>query len=407
MNEEESLKCLNLSKTRFAEGDFEGAQRLAIKAQRMLDSPEAREWLEKIKSQETTSNVRQRPVESKTEIKVESKAEIKATAEMENSYTPEQLKEVKEFIKRNKDNYYSVLGVDKSATQDELKKAYKKLALKFHPDKNQAPGADEAFKTISVAFSVLGDGEKRRNFDRFGVASANGNSHFASHFASPFGSAAGGGGGFSFHENGEISPEELFNLFFNAAFAQQSQGHPNGFHQQNNPFGAGQFFFSSNFHTPPRQRQTRRRTPETENEELLRKFIQFIPLIIVFFLSIVSSWIFPGESSSHSSKATEISLNLSGKYRFERNTLQKKVPYYVTSNFQKYFANIKDNVKLSRELASYESVIETEFIKELKKSCDLEDRQLAKLLKKTKKDQHEDIKNSFKFDSCEKLKKYE
>ena len=406
MNEDESLKCLNLSKTRFSEGDYEAALRLAIKAQRMCDNPETRGWLEKVKSSEgttTETNVRQRPVQTKAEVKVEKVTE--STNSSTASYSPEQLKEVKEFMKRNKDDYYSVLGVEKSAGQDELKKAYKKLALKFHPDKNQAPGADEAFKTISVAFSVLGDEEKRRNYDRFGVSSTNGSGPSGSGaFASPFGSH-----GFSFHESGEISPEELFNLFFNAAFSQHqhSHGHPHA--HTHNPFGAGQFFFSSNFHTGPqfthqRRRQTRRQPHETtENEEILKKFIQFIPLIIVFVLSLVSSWIFPNETSPTS----EFSLNPSGKHRFQRSTRLKNVPYFVTTNFQKYFSNLKDNTRLSRELSKYENLIETDFIKELKKSCNLEERQLAKLLKKAKKDQIEEIKNGFKLNSCEKLKIYE
>lgn len=59
-------------------------------------------------------------------------------------------------IKRCKD-YYEVLGVNKEANEDELKKAYRKLALKFHPDKNHAPGATEAFKSKSTQLELLYD----------------------------------------------------------------------------------------------------------------------------------------------------------------------------------------------------------------------------------------------------------
>jgi len=67
-------------------------------------------------------------------------------------------------------DYYQVLGVNKKATQDEIKKAYRKLAVKYHPDKN--PGvksAEEKFKEISEAYEVLGDPEKRKQYDNLGA----------------------------------------------------------------------------------------------------------------------------------------------------------------------------------------------------------------------------------------------
>src|SRR5690349_12124433 len=63
-------------------------------------------------------------------------------------------------------DYYSVLGVPASATQDEIKKQYRKLAAKHHPDKNQNdPKAAERFKEISEAYQVLGDADKRKQYD--------------------------------------------------------------------------------------------------------------------------------------------------------------------------------------------------------------------------------------------------
>jgi DnaJ-class molecular chaperone len=71
---------------------------------------------------------------------------------------------------RSKD-YYQVLGVAKSATEEQIKKAYRKLAMQYHPDRN--PGkekwANEKFKEINEAFSVLGDPEKRKQYDQFGT----------------------------------------------------------------------------------------------------------------------------------------------------------------------------------------------------------------------------------------------
>ena len=65
-------------------------------------------------------------------------------------------------------DYYQLLGVSKNASDDEIKKAYRKMALKYHPDKNSEPGAEDKFKEISEAYEVLSDKDKRAAFDRFG-----------------------------------------------------------------------------------------------------------------------------------------------------------------------------------------------------------------------------------------------
>ncbi len=93
-----------------------------------------------------------------------------------------------------KKDYYDLLGVAKNATEDELKKAYRKLAIQYHPDKN--PGdkaAEEKFKEIAEAYSVLSDTTKRQQYDRFGHAGM-------------AGAAGGGGGGYS-------NMEDIFSQF--------------------------------------------------------------------------------------------------------------------------------------------------------------------------------------------------
>ena len=66
-------------------------------------------------------------------------------------------------------NYYEVLGITKDASQDDVKRAYRKLALKWHPDKNpDNPAAEERFKEASEAYSILGDKQKRSEYDMFG-----------------------------------------------------------------------------------------------------------------------------------------------------------------------------------------------------------------------------------------------
>jgi molecular chaperone DnaJ len=76
-------------------------------------------------------------------------------------------------------DYYQILGVSRTATDEEIKKAYRKLALTHHPDRNQGDKeAEEKFKEINEAYEVLGDGEKRQHFDRFGTVDASGGTVF-------------------------------------------------------------------------------------------------------------------------------------------------------------------------------------------------------------------------------------
>lgn len=67
-----------------------------------------------------------------------------------------------------KRDYYEVLGVPKDSSKDQIKTAYRKLALQYHPDRNKSPGAEERFKEISEAYAVLSDDAKRAQYDRFG-----------------------------------------------------------------------------------------------------------------------------------------------------------------------------------------------------------------------------------------------
>ena len=119
-----------------------------------------------------------------------------------------------------KRDYYEVLGVDKNATADDIKKAYRKLAVKYHPDKN--PGdkeAEEKFKEAAEAYSVLSDADKKARYDQFGHAGVEGagpdfsggfgnlndilNDLFGGAFGSGFGGFGGGFGGFGGGRGGQ------------------------------------------------------------------------------------------------------------------------------------------------------------------------------------------------------------
>ncbi len=104
-----------------------------------------------------------------------------------------------------KRDYYEVLGIDKNASKDEIKKAYRKMAMKYHPDRNpDNKEAEEKFKESAEAYEVLSNDDKRAKYDRFGHSGLKGGQDFHgfsdandifSHFSDIFGSAFGGGGG--------------------------------------------------------------------------------------------------------------------------------------------------------------------------------------------------------------------
>lgn len=116
-------------------------------------------------------------------------------------------------------DYYKVLGVSKSATADELKKAYRKLAVQYHPDKNKSKEAEEKFKEINQAYEVLGNSQKRQQYDQFGAAAFENGGR-----GGPFGGGFGGQQGpfsYSYTSNGQgfdfggfSDPFDIFEQFF-------------------------------------------------------------------------------------------------------------------------------------------------------------------------------------------------
>src|SRR5215212_2732204 len=98
-----------------------------------------------------------------------------------------------------KSDYYQTLEVQRDASADEVKRAFRRLAMQYHPDRNSEPGAEARFKEINEAYEVLSDRERRATYDRFGHAGLN-----------------GGLGGDPFGRGGGFGIEDLFDTFFGA-----------------------------------------------------------------------------------------------------------------------------------------------------------------------------------------------
>lgn len=165
-------------------------------------------------------------------------------------------------------DYYAILGVSRNATDEELKKAYRRLALKWHPDRNKdnKKEAEEKFKDISQAYEVLSDPQKRQVYDQFGEEGLNG--------GVPGGAGgAGGAGGFSGFSGFNFDPRDLFSQMFGTsdfgtAFREYGGDGDGGIHfsfggMPGSGFSSGDFFSRGN----PRQRTSRRAEPEPEPRE--------------------------------------------------------------------------------------------------------------------------------------------
>ncbi|CAI7432501.1 BAD_collapsed_G0042820.mRNA.1.CDS.1 [Saccharomyces cerevisiae] len=141
------------------------------------------------------------------------------------SFTEDQEKIALEILSKDKHEFYEILKVDRKATDSEIKKAYRKLAIKLHPDKNSHPKAGEAFKVINRAFEVLSNEEKRSIYDRIG-RDPDDRQMPSRGAASGFRGSAGGspmGGGFEdmffnsrFGGQRAGPPEDIFDFLFNA-----------------------------------------------------------------------------------------------------------------------------------------------------------------------------------------------
>ncbi|XP_038128533.1 dnaJ homolog subfamily B member 12b [Cyprinodon tularosa] len=320
VNRDEAERCIDIAAAAFRSHQLEKALRFLDKAQRLYPTEKAQALLDLIAKNGFTprngghSNFNGTPGPRQWHTPCnDTKAEEQPT-ETSKSYTSEQLEAVRR-VKQCKD-YYEILGVEKDFSEDELKRSYRKLALKFHPDKNHTPGATEAFKAIGNAYAVLSNANKRRQYDQWGEEGRHPSS--------------------SGPENGnfepDISPEDLFNMFFGG-------GYP-----------------SSNAHvyTNGRMRNQRRERRERPRDGGLAIFVQVMPILILVIVSALSQIMVNSPSYS-------LSFRPSAGYTQKRLTENLKVPYYVGEHFSKEITGV--NWK------NLERNVEDDYISNLRNNC--------------------------------------
>ncbi|KAJ3610158.1 hypothetical protein NHX12_022252 [Muraenolepis orangiensis] len=331
-NKDEAERCISIARNAISCHQAEKARRFLEKAQRLFPTDRARDLLESLSQNGKPPDgaVNGEGARVKHRSKAGEEAGVSGEErEAAKPYTADQLDAVKK-IKSCKD-YYQILAVEKDAAEEDLKKAYRKLALKFHPDKNQAPGATEAFKAIGTAYAVLSNPEKRQQYDQYGEERTH-PTQKRQHQRQDF--------------EADISPEDLFNMFFGGGFPSSNV------HVYRN----GRMHFAN---------QPRQEGREQQREGGLALFVQLMPIIILIVVSALSQMMVsqPPYSLSYRPSSGHIS---------KRHTSALRVPFYVSERFNEEYSGTN--------LKHVEKSVEEDFISNLRNNCWKEKQQKEGLL---------------------------
>lgn len=167
-NKDEALKCFNIAREAIAAGDKQRALKFIGIARRLNENLALDDLLAACENIDAPSVGASNDVETiKRPRSNAGSVDGDGVSNGERNYTEEHVQLVRQI--KSKKDYYSILGVEKSCSVEEIRKAYRKLSLKVHPDKNKAPGAEEAFKKVGKAFKCLSDGDSRKQYDQTGL----------------------------------------------------------------------------------------------------------------------------------------------------------------------------------------------------------------------------------------------
>ncbi|RLN63065.1 hypothetical protein BBJ29_001860 [Phytophthora kernoviae] len=291
-----------------------GVEAMRDRAKQEMDKASASASNARQTSPRANSGVRHRPTASATATPPNT-----ASEEPSRPYSADQVQMVRK-IKACK-THYEVLNVQQTATESEVKKAYRKLALRLHPDKNSAPGAEDAFKAVGKAFTILSDPDKRAHYDRYGDDA-------------PVQNQGGRGGRGYRPQEEDITPEEIFNMFFGGGFRPRGR-------------------------RPQQQQQQGHRQQQHEQRGGLAQFAQFLPLLLIFLMSLLSI---------PSTPEMPFNLNPTQQFNVQRATqmanVVKGIPYYVERDFeQRYTTHWRD-------LSRVEQMVEQAHVSKLSEGCE-------------------------------------
>ncbi|ODV58575.1 DnaJ-domain-containing protein [Ascoidea rubescens DSM 1968] len=270
------------------------------------------------------------------------------------SYTKEQEILVEKILKSGE--FYSILSVEKSATDGEIKKAYRKLALKVHPDKNQHPKAPEAFKKVSKAFEILSDPQKRALFDQTGRDPDSRPSASTSGFQRTTTNGPAPDDIFSAFQafNGRPMNDDIFNIFFGG--------------QRGTTFTFGPGGFTTH-RFPPRQRtyQTHQNSTNQPPPDFLTSLKSLLPLFLILLMPIISMF-----SAHTSNKIPDFYFTPYNNFNVQRSTQVYNIPYYIKES------SLQDLTE--NDLRVLDKKAENKYITMLNKKCIYENTERNRLI---------------------------
>lgn len=283
------------------------------------------------------------------------------------SYTKEQEAVVLRVLSYKGHQYYEILEVTKTSSESEIKKSYRKLAIKCHPDKNPHPRSSEAFKVVNKSWEVLSDPQMRRIYDQTGTDPTSRISNASAASSQGFGSFTGTRG----FASGAHNPfeDDLFNMFFGNGGSPFASGPTftfggNGFTFQS--FGGGQDPFmrhrrtTRRTHRPASNSRTQNGERPQEPQSLSEVIKNLLPLLLLLIIPILSGFFSNDPTSEYSFTPTR-------EFHLERRTPKYHIPYFVNDKFAQ-----KNENKSKRELRNFGSKVENIFIQDKRAKCSRE-----------------------------------